>query len=118
MSKGETLGVPWVCDWPDGGKQCGKPAEWYLAGTLTDRPICTACLAKVMPQTPQSVNHYSIEHIDPKRVPGPTYEPPADPWAATRTVHTSGFVSSRPSNPPAQPPGFGAMPPTAPSRPP
>jgi hypothetical protein len=128
-----------ACDWPDGGKQCGKPAEWYLAGTLTDRPICTACLAKV---TPQPANHYSIEHIDPKRVPGPSFAMPIgapDPWAATRipfqsvgdgrahnspasgpqTVHTSGFISpERPSNPPAQPSGFGAMPPVAPSRPP
>lgn len=113
----------WVCDWPDGGKQCGKPAEWYLAGVLTDRPICTACLAKV---TPQPVNHYSIEHIDPKRVPGSTYEPPIgppDPWAGMRSVHTSGFVSTGPAiplqsvgdgrahnSPPAEP--------AAPSRPP
>jgi hypothetical protein len=92
--------MSWACDWPDGGKQCGKPAEWYISSPLSDRPICTGCLAKV---TPQPANHYSIEHIDPKRVPGPTYEPPVDPWAGMRTVHTSGFISNRPANPPPPP---------------
>lgn len=70
-----------ACDWPDGGKTCGKPAEWYLPGASADRPICTGCLAKV---TPQPANHYSIEHIDPSRVPGPTFKAPPDPWGATR----------------------------------
>ena len=92
----------WVCDWPDGGKQCGKPAEWYISSPLSDRPICTGCLGKV---TPQPANHYSIEHIDPKRVPGPTYEPPADPWAATRIPLQSvggdqTYNSPGPSRPP------------------
>lgn len=114
----------WVCDWPNGGKQCGAEAEWFISGVNSDRPICTACLARV---TPQPANHYSIQDIDPKRVPGPTFVAPPDPWAGSRPfvpperpanppaasgpqkIYTSGFINPAPQ-PPAEP--------AAPSRPP
>lgn len=120
--------MSFLCDWPDGGKQCGAEAEWFISGVNSDRPICTACLARV---TPQPANHYSIQDIDPKRVPGPTFvQPigPPDPWAGAKipfqsvggdrayhatasgpqTTHISGFINN-PMPPPA---------PAQPSRPP
>jgi hypothetical protein len=106
----------WVCDWPNGGKQCGAEASWFLDQGSTHRPVCGRCLNLV----PQPCDHRAIIAIDPTKVPGPTFVAPPDPWAGPRTVHTSGaaFISDRPANPPGPPPGFGAMPPAQPSRPP
>jgi hypothetical protein len=72
----------WPCDWPDGGKQCGAEAPWFLDQGTTHRPICTACLAKV---TPQPADHFNIGVIDPTKVPGP------------------GFILDRSANPPPPP---------------
>jgi hypothetical protein len=91
----------WVCDWPDGGKQCGAAASWFLDQGSTHRPVCGRCLNLV----PQPCDHRAIIAIDPTKVPGPTFVAPPDPWAGPQTVHTSGaaFISDRPANPPPSP---------------